>query len=343
MSPRLKTITRSILSILFAGVFLYLAFRNVRLGDLWNSLKEVHYGWVLVFVVVSLLSHMVRAVRWKIFLNPLKADTSYRNLFSAVMIGYMVNNILPRVGELVRPYVIGKLEGISKSSALGTVVVERIIETGSFFFILCAVLSFAPGSISDFSKDAADLRPLFLAGSAVSVVVMLWLFLKSESLFRFVRLLKPLVPRRFADRADHVIDAFLTGFRVSRAREHFAMIALLSLAIWGLYALGLYVAFFAYDPLVARGLGFGQAVILLTVTSFAFVMPAPGAFGTYHSFLMLAMMKLYGVDSVTALSFSVVTHEMGYLLVMTCGLYFFFKDHIRVRELKMGTAGGGVA
>lgn len=337
MSPRLKTISRSVLSILFAGVFLYLAFRNVRLGDLWNSLREVHYGWIVLFVIVSLLSHIVRAVRWKIFLNPLKADTSYRNLFSAVMIGYMVNNILPRVGELVRPYVIGKLEGISKSSALGTVVVERIIDTGSFFFILCAVLSLAPGSLSHFSQDAAALRPLFLAGSAVSVIAMFWLFLKSESLFRFVRWFKPLVPHRFADKADHVIDAFLTGFRVSRAREHFAMIAILSIVIWGLYALGLYVAFFAYDSLAARGLGFDQAIILLTVTSIAFVMPAPGAFGTYHSFLMLAMMKLYGVDSVTALSYSVVTHEMGYLVVMTCGLYFFFKDHIRVKDLNAGT------
>jgi len=93
---------------------------------------------VLLFLG-TVVGHMARAWRWQYLLYPIKPNVTLRNSFSAVMIGYMVNNFLPRVGEFVRPYAIGNLENISKSAALGTVVIERIIDMIVFspFSLLC--------------------------------------------------------------------------------------------------------------------------------------------------------------------------------------------------------------
>ncbi len=334
MPRRLKTILRSTLGFLLAAVFLYVAFRGVSLRELWQSLQGLRYEWIGVFIVVSLLSHIVRAIRWRYFLAPIKIGISYRNLFAAVMVGYMINNILPRVGELVRPYALGRLENISKSSALGTVVLERIVDMGSFFAMICVVLLLYPSTLSVFGTAIASLRPLFLLGLVAVIGLFFWLFLKSESLFRLIRHLKPFLPKKIAGRADAVIESFLTGFRSSQAWGSFGMIGFLSVAIWLLYGLGLLVVFYAYDNLASLNLGLGEAMILLTVTSFAFILPAPGAFGTYHSFLMVAMIKLYSVDEVTALSYSLVTHEIGYILVMALGLYYFIRDHVTVSEIE---------
>ena len=181
MNTNLKTLLRSVFGILLAALFLFLAFRGTDFDQLWLSLQNVHYEWVLLLIPIGLFSHFLRAVRWKFLLEPVKKGTSVHVLFSAVMIGYMVNNILPRVGELVRAYVAGRLEGMPKSSTLGTVVIERIIDLATFSFLLCIVLFVYPQSLGAFVDDVSSVRVLFLVGSVVVLVLFVLLFLKSES------------------------------------------------------------------------------------------------------------------------------------------------------------------
>ena len=298
MSSNFKTFLRSVLSFLLAAVFLYLAFRGTNFSELWLSLKEIRYGWIILLVPVGLAGHYVRAVRWKFLLDHVKPDLSIRNLFSAVLIGYMVNNVLPRVGELVRPYVAGKLEGISKTTALGSVVIERIIDVMTFFFILLLVLSLYPDSLNAFWENADSLRPFFLGGSIVFILIFVLIFLKSESIFQLVKYIKPIIPAKYRQDMDALMESFLHGFGVATRKEKFLSIFVLSMLMWFFYGLGMYVPFFAFPEIASMHLGFSASIILLTVSSIAFVLPAPGAFGTYHSFLKFALMKLYGVDEV---------------------------------------------
>ncbi|MEX1140375.1 MAG: lysylphosphatidylglycerol synthase transmembrane domain-containing protein [Bacteroidota bacterium] len=333
MAPRTKILLRTALSFLLAGVFLYIAFRGTNFNDLLASLRDLRYWWIALLIPVGLSSHYVRALRWKYMLGHVKETWSVRNLFAAVMIGYMVNNALPRVGELVRPYVAGRLEGISKSTALGSVVVERIIDTVALVAIVCLILFVSPATLSAFVEDAENLRPFFLAGSVVSLVLLTLLFLKSESVVRSAKGLVVLVPARSRDRVHRLFDSFASGFRVSTMKEEFWRIGALSVIMWGLYALGLYLPFLAYPSLDAAGLDMAAAVVLLAVSSVAFVLPAPGAFGTYHSFMKYALMRLYGVDEVTALSYTIVTHELNVLTTTVVGAWFFLKDHLRVSDV----------
>ncbi|HET9129373.1 MAG TPA: lysylphosphatidylglycerol synthase transmembrane domain-containing protein, partial [Terriglobia bacterium] len=323
----------SLVSFAVALFFLYLAFRGANFSDLWESLKGANYWWVSLTIPIALLSHWVRAVRWGYLLAPVKKKTSHRNLFSGVMIGYMVNNALPRVGELVRPYVLGQLEGISKTSALGTVVIERILDFLTFYFTLSLVLFAYPSSLSPFFDNVDSVRPLLLISSVACFFVFVLLFFKAKEFFLLLSRMKVFLPGRFRGRFDRLIESFQSGLAVSQLRSSMLVIVAFSLVIQALYALGLYVPFFAFDSMVALHLNFGAAVILLTISSIAFVLPAPGAMGTYQAFMTFTLVRLYGLDHATALGYSIITHEVGYILVTVVGLYFFLKDRVHIADV----------
>ncbi len=341
MPSKFKQIFRTLISFAIAGFFLYLAFRGTDFQELWISLKNVNYWWISLLIPLALLSHWVRAVRWGYLLAPVKAKTSRRNLFSGVMIGYMVNNALPRVGELVRPYVLGKLEGISKTSALGTVVIERILDFLTFYSMLSIVLFAYPSSLTPFFENVDTVRPIILASSIGCFFLFVILFFKAETFVSFASKVKVLLPKKYRTRFDRLLDSFQSGLAVSKMKGSFFIIIVLSLFMQGLYALGLYVPFFAFSSMTALKLDLGASVILLTISSIASVLPAPGAMGTYHSFMTFTLMKLYHVDNMTALGYSLITHEVGYILVTIVGLYFFLKDHVHIAEATQQTPEGG--
>jgi uncharacterized protein (TIRG00374 family) len=333
MAKNTRTLTRTIISFSLTAVFLYLAFRNTNLGDLWNSLKGANLWWTMALIPIGLFSHWVRAWRWQFLIGPIKKNTSLKNLFSAVMIGYMVNNAIPRLGEIVRAYAISRQEGIPKGAALGTVVVERILDTFVFLLMLCAVLYLYPSGLDPFVSHAESFRGYFLAGSVALLILSAVLFFKSEALFGLMKFLKPIVPKRYAERIDHVIESFLTGIGAGSARETLFIVTLLSLFLYFVYAMTLYAAFLTLEPIKAFHFDFGVAVVLLTITTVAYVLPAPGAMGTYHSFLTFSLVGIYRVDQTTALSFSIITHEVSYLTITVVGLWYFMKDHLRMAEI----------
>lgn len=333
MAPRTKKVLQTLLSFFVAGLFLYLAFRGTKFSDLWDSLQRVDYRWVAVMVPVGLASHYIRAVRWGYLLKPVKSGIGNRNLFSSVMIGYLMNNILPRLGELVRSYGLSRAEGLKTTSVLGTVVVERILDLLVFSLLLCGVVVLFPAVLSPFVENVQAMRPVFLLGSIGSLALFVVLFFKGEAVFTIVKLLQPVIPARFRERFNHLVSSFLSGFGVARMSETFLPIVLLSLSMWFLYILSLYLAFFAFPVLDGFHLGFDAAIILLTASTIAFILPAPGAMGTYHSFLTLVLVQLYQVDSTTALSYSILTHELGYVLTTGVGLYFLLKDQLTLSEI----------
>jgi glycosyltransferase 2 family protein len=338
MPAHSRTIIRYSISFLLALSFLYLAFRGVNLSELWESIKCANYWWVAMLIPLNILMNWFRAERWKHLLAPIKSPISKRSLFSGVMIGFAINNVLPRVGEFVRPYIIGNREGISRSSVFGTIVVERILDFMSFYFIVCLVLFLYPHSLDPFVDQPDAIRPLFLLGSIAALIIFILLFFKAEALFRFLAKVLRFIPDKQRETAEKILDKFYSGFAVAKLRDKLGVILFHSFLIWGLSALIMFVPFFAFAPIVKSGMDFGASVVLLVVSSIAWILPAPGAMGTYHSFLKVAMVKLFGIDETTALSYAIVTHEVGYLVVMVFGIYYYFRDHLRVSDLTSATS-----
>ena len=154
-----------ILSVLLSVVFLYFAFQNVNVSDVFYDISRASLFWILVFVVVNLTSHWVRALRWKVILHSVKPDTSVKNLFGAIMVGYGVNCVVPRLGEVSRAVLVGKWEKLSRSSMLGAVIVERVID---IIFLAFAVI------VSAFlwSENLYDKFPWLKSSIYLSLILM---------------------------------------------------------------------------------------------------------------------------------------------------------------------------
>ncbi len=125
---KIKKILTYLFPLVLMVLFLYLAFKNIDFGRVIEILKTISITWLLVYFVVWLLSHIVRAYRWKIITRSVKESTSLLNLFGATMVGYGVNCIVPRLGELYRGLFLGRWENISRSSMVGTIILERVID-----------------------------------------------------------------------------------------------------------------------------------------------------------------------------------------------------------------------
>jgi uncharacterized protein (TIRG00374 family) len=326
-------------SVALAALFLYFAFRGKDPSVIWNSLVDVHWIWFVVLFVGSTLSHLIRAWRWKYLLHPIKENVSLRNAFSVTMIGYLINNVVPRLGEFVRPYAMKKLEGISKSATMGTIILERVLDIVSFALVVLTVLAIYAKPFGLWFPAMAQFEWLFIFGAAVMTVIFVLIFLKAESLFRFLKRFLFLFPLKLRGQMEKIFDSFLLGFRAGNNTGNFFMIAVTSVLIWVSYIVLLYIPFFIYGFPEQNNLNFGSAAVLQVASGLAFALPTPSGIGSYHSFTSFVLTRLYSVDAMQALSYAVYTHAVGFLTTTVLGLYYFFADKIHVRDAMLKTEG----
>jgi len=133
-------IKRLILGLFISMLFLYFAFRDVSWGDFLQYILGIQYQWLIPAGISVILSFIVRAIRWKMLVAPIQ-KVKFDNTFSATMIGYMGNNILPfRLGDLLRAFAFAKDTGIRKSTTLASLLLERILDLMTTLMALGLVL-----------------------------------------------------------------------------------------------------------------------------------------------------------------------------------------------------------
>jgi uncharacterized protein (TIRG00374 family) len=291
-------------------------------------MRGANYWWIVVMFACLVGSHVVRAWRWRYLLEPLKPGIGIRNLVSAVMVGYMVNNVVPRAGELVRPYTIGKLEGIAKSGAFGTVVVERIIDTISFLILAAIMPLVYNGPLREMFPWLDDARIAISAFTFALIAVLLVFVLRRDWTDSMIYFVAKILPRRIARLVEQLTHDFLDGFLFLKRPKNLMLILAQSVAVWFLYICMIYAAFFAFD----LNLDFNAAIIVQVISSIGVAVPTPGGTGSYHMFASQALTNLFGVPTEVALSYATVTHAAGFIGILIIGLYFFIKDHIKVSE-----------
>jgi hypothetical protein len=313
-----------------AVFFLYLAFRGTDLRQIGIALARANYWWLLVSFGFLIASHLVRAWRWGLLLAPMKEGIGLRNLFSGVMIGYFVNNLLPRAGEIARPYAIGKLERISGSAALGTVVVERVMDTMAFLFLVFAAPLVYSGPLLESFPWLRSGGLILLLVTLPFFILLVVLMVRRDWTDRVLGSLTRFLPESTGRRLTEIAHAFLDGFQFVRRPWMALRILLMTGVIWGLYMTTTYIAFFAFEPDIR--LGWGAAWILLAISSIGIAIPTPGGTGTYHAFTAQTLTMLFHIDAALALSYATATHAVNFIGVTIVGLVFFLKDHMTFAE-----------
>ncbi|MDZ7843426.1 MAG: lysylphosphatidylglycerol synthase transmembrane domain-containing protein [Anaerolineales bacterium] len=326
------------LGMLLSGVFLYLALRGLRLGDIWGPLASAQYGWLLPGVGVYFLAVVARAWRWHYLLRPVKA-ISTRAMFPIVAIGYMGNNIYPaRAGEVLRAYVLKRKQQVPISSSLATIIVERVFDGVvmlAFVFLNLPRLA----SLTASSGFIGNIQSLAVWGAGAFLGVLALFLAAAMFPYRAEKLLAwgvgRLVPEQFRDKVLDVGMRFLSGLESLRSPQEALMVFLTSVVIWLLETAKYWFVMRAFPFEVS----FFALMLMNGIVNLATTIPsAPGYIGTFDA-PGIAVLVAYGVPQGMAAGYTLVLHAALWIPITLLGAYYMTAEGIRWQQGQVEESG----
>lgn len=315
---------RFIVSILIAAVFLWLALRDVSFHDLRLTMGKLTYLWLLPYLFVTLLSHYLRAERWKQLIEQDGVRASRMTLFTGVMLGYMVNYAVPRLGEVSRSVFVGNKEQISRTKLIGTVVLERALDLLVMLllaiFVVVYLLADYREIIPLFGTDTARWVQSLMSMNTVLIIAILALasILALYLIYRLMLLLRrwfPSLQKIFRFLAD-ISAKFMQGLISIKDVKNWPLFILLTAAIWFCYVLMTYIPFTAFDLHTEYGLGMREALVITVISALGIALPSPGGIGTYHWFVSRSMLLLFAVPEAAGVAYAIVTHLVMMIIIL---------------------------
>jgi glycosyltransferase 2 family protein len=297
MAMNRKTLLRTVLGIIISGVAIWILARSVDVPRTVDVLRTANPLWILVMVGTSVLDVAARGGRWQALLEPIKR-LPYRRVLGYTYLGYLANNVLPaRLGELVRSHALGEGEGISRTTVLGTVVVERIVDT-------VIVVGLA----------ALAVLILGVAGTMSTAVVLGAVFVGLLVVGLFVAMISHRLPG--AERLTVAVERYPRILELARRlREGLAVVSrpgtlaralLLSAAAWTASI----ATFIAGAQSVGIELTIPQAALLSSGVALATIVPsAPGYVGTFE-LTAVSIATIFAADPDAAFAMALLVHAM---------------------------------
>ena len=319
-----KGVLKYVLSLILAAVFLYLAFYDVNFSDVLKIVSNASLFWIFVFIVILMFAHYVRAVRWKIIMSSVKSDVSVKNLFGAIMVGYGINCVVPRLGEVSRAVLLGKWENLSRSSMFGTVILERVIDIMFLgFSVLIALIFYSNKIMTSFPwlKDTLYITFFFI------IIVFLFFYLVIKYKEKFYNTVVRFLGRfseKFAHKVAYIFQMLGDGFGSLKGTKNYISTFTLSALIMILYALNSYVGFFMVGMQNIQPITFQMAWVFMSISAIGVVIPTPGGTGSYHALAKSTLVLLFGFGEVVSLAYAFLTHIVTYFLYIFSGLIVFF-------------------
>ncbi len=311
----MKTKVNVALGLLVGALFVWLAFRGTDIEGLKSSFKEANYFYLVPIAFLSIIILMLRSYRWGVILEPME-KIDQKSLFSITAVGFMAINLLPwRMGEIARPYLISRKSSIKMGSSLATIVVERTFDMLSLMMLLLFVLMTAQLPNWIFRPASYVLLifiPLFL--------LLIFMAVKRELSVKSIDRIISRLPKSFSSWLMRVLHSFLDGLQILPDLKKTSYYSLLSMLIWFLMGLSVYIFFYSFDSM--RELPLTAAYVVLVSTALGVALPAaPGFVGTYHYFCILAL-SLFGIPENDALAFAILLHFIQVMITIVLGLIF---------------------
>lgn len=274
--------------------------------------KGVNYWWLLLSMVIGLLSHFSRTIRWQMLIEPIEKKTRITNTFFAVMVGYFANLLIPRMGEISRCGVLSRYEKISLTRLIGTVVVERLIDVIMLFVCLLLVLVLQFRIVTDFLSAYTDFSVF------TNICSSFWTYL----VILTIALLIWGGKKRFAKtsfflKIKDIWAKFAEGFFAVKNIKNKWLFVFHTLFIWAMYFLMIYVCFFGFEftshltPLA------GLATFVLG--SLGMVAPVQGGMGPWH-FMVISTLQMYGVSQTEGAAFALIVWSAINLMIVFTGI-----------------------
>jgi hypothetical protein len=311
---------RLLVGILLAVALLALFFRGIDWNALGQALRGARALPLAGLVLVTLAVYSIRAWRWGDLLAPL-GRVGYADLFSATMVGFASGLLVPRAGELLRPWLVSRRHPIPTSAGFATIILERLVDLITVLALFALYLFVLPTPVAQVEGRLTDLIELGGAATGVGALALLAFLLalhaNAERVVGAAQRLLARAPRWLAEPLGRVLHAFSEGLAVLRApAPHLAKIAAQSLVIWLLIALGFHLNHQAFGI----DLPFHATFLLIAFLVVGVAIPTPGMVGGFHAFYLIALSQVFGVDKTTAAAAGIAAHALTNLPILVFGL-----------------------
>ena len=295
MKKKLLTILQYLF---FLGLGVFLVWWSIhKMGDKnWQecktALKSARFILFIPVFFILVASHVSRAIRWKILMKPMGYSPRLVNTFFAVMVGYLANLAVPRLGEVLKCTILGKYEKVPADKLVGTILVERAVDVVSLLIVFIIAIVSQATIIGAYAKTT--IRNNFLSGNSEGIFIKL--ILLTTVLVALFFLLK-FIFRKYSDigivkKINMLFRGVGAGLSSIKNLENKTAFIFHSVFIWTCYAAGTYLGFFVIPE--TSGLPIAAAFPVLAFASIGMII-TPGGIGSYQWFIM-GVMVLYGID-----------------------------------------------
>lgn len=316
---------------------MWFLYKNVDINSMMETLKtDVNYWWFLAVAVISILSHVFRALRWRLQLNAINVKPSFSAVLNSIFGTYFVNLVFPRLGEVWRCGYIANRQKASVTQVMGSMVADRLTDTITVLLLTLVTFLLAQGAFGQFMDTYPEMKERFMGvasdirvwvATAVVIAAVGWLLvMKTEN--------------KIIKKIQLMARNLWEGFAAITRMEGKWWFLLLTILIWGCYFLQMYLACKAFS--FTSGLSVLAVLVVFVLSSIGMGVPTNGGLGAWHVATIFGL-SLYGVGKFTpgnfdpqATAFAMLVWGFQTLLVIVLGIYAFSSMAIDRNRIESG-------
>ena len=331
---------RGVLGIVLSAAFLYWALHDISPSTVMEHLRQSSLGLMLLAATVATLTFPLRALRWRVILEPVVPDVKLGALWRSTCIGMMVNNVVPaRVGELARAYALTREEPrLPFSASFASLAVDRafdavLVMTLMVVALLDPALPSASTDVSERLTHTLGLGTLFAVAFLGALYVLVFL---PDTMIRWYEAITRRVAPRFEARGREMLVAFASGLSVLRSPSRFAAVFLWTLVHWLMSALAFWIGFRA----VGIEASYFAALLVQGVIVVGVAIPqAPGFFGVFEAAARWTLVSVYGISADLAITWAIGYHLLSFIPITLIGGWYFVRMGLRIGQIRSETQG----
>jgi len=300
LNPKLKNIIRFTVFLGIGIFFIWIFLRNLsaeQKQEIVNSMSNANYWWIAMAIPLGILSHYIRALRWKMLIETMGYKPKNSNMFFAVMTGYFANLALPRLGEVSRCTILTKYENVPFQKSFGTVITERVLDMLVFIILFFLNLVLQAERLSGYINEniykplQTKLHLSYDLSGAFSIIMISFILIFG---ILFLVFRKKITSNKIYTKIKMMALGFVEGMKSLVKVKNQWLFFFYTISIWTLYLLMAYVVFFSIPDSSGLGLDAGLAVLVFGSIG---IMVVQGGIGIYPA-IVAETLVLYGVASV---------------------------------------------
>ena len=313
MNKSFLSVLKYILFLSLSIALLVYALKDISIDQFVNQLGRTDYKWLILSLFIAIISHIARAYRWKILLEPINYRPKLSNTFFAVMIGYFANLAFPRAGEVSRCAMLKKTDNIPVDASFGTVITERIFDLIVLIVLIVFNIAIEKKLKSFLWQEFGSKIESILNNSTLIIAFILIGVITLALLFLFKNIIKK---NTIYIKISLLISGLMDGLLSFSKIKNKAGFVISTILMWIGYWAMLQVAVFAYPESVH--FGFIETFTILIVGGMAMSAPVQGGIGAYH-LLVGNLLMLYGLSNESGIALATILHSSQMLMMIVVG------------------------